>query len=131
MHLLTKSYNLSASHCLKGHIKCGRMHGHNYQIDVVIGSELVNDQGMVIDFGNLKKILNEILSPYDHRHLGTIPDGWQANKEHVISLPFEHTTAENLAEYWGKKIQDKIKPLKLIELSVHETPSSKATWIPT
>ena len=130
MYILSKKYDFSASHVIKGHVKCGRMHGHNYLIEIFVGYENLNDQGMVIDFGDLKKIMDSVLGKNDHMHLGAIPDGWTANPDHVIPLPFEITTAENLAKYWGELIQEKIFPLKLIRIEVHETPTSMAIWVP-
>lgn len=130
MYILSKKYNFSASHIIKDHPKCGRMHGHNYMVEVFVGSETLDQQGMVIDFGDLKKILDKSFSKYDHMHLGTIPEGWTANPDHVITLPFEKTTAENLAKFWGMEIQKAVKPLKLVRIEVHETPDSMAIWIP-
>jgi hypothetical protein len=48
----------------------------------------------------------------------------------VVTLPFEHTTAENLAQHWGKEVIEVIKPLKLVKIDVYETPKNLATWIP-
>jgi 6-pyruvoyltetrahydropterin/6-carboxytetrahydropterin synthase len=106
------------------------MHGHNYQIEIEIGSEKLNEKGMLIDFADLKKILADTLGVYDHMHLGVIPDGWSSNTNHVIPLPFNLTTAENLAKHWGQEVQEKIKPLKLVKICVYESSSSKASWIP-
>jgi 6-pyruvoyltetrahydropterin/6-carboxytetrahydropterin synthase len=106
------------------------MHGHNYFIEVFIGSETLDEQGMVMDFGDIKKIIDELLGSFDHKHLGVVPEGWTGNSEHIIPLPFMATTAENLAKYWGSLIQEKVKPLKLVKIDVHETPMSQATWIP-
>ena len=130
MYILSKKYNFSSSHVIKGHVKCGRMHGHNYLVEVFVGSETLDKQGMVIDFGDLKRILDDILGKNDHMHLGAIPDGWTANPAHVIPLPFEKTTAENLARHWGMLIQKAIDPLKLIRIEVHDTPTSLAIWVP-
>ena len=106
------------------------MNGHNYFIEIFVGSTNLDSRGMVMDFGDIKKIVDEILGPFDHKHLGTIPEGWTANPTHVMELPFEQTTAENLAKYWGTLIQEKIKPLKLVKIDFHDTPMSLATWIP-
>lgn len=130
MYILTKSIHISASHCLIGHPKCGRMHGHNYEVQVYVGSHNLDKNGMVMDFGDLSKVLDDIIGPFDHRHIGIIPEGWTANLDHVINVPFENTTAENLAKFWGEKIQQKINPIKLVEINVFETPRSKATWNP-
>jgi 6-pyruvoyl-tetrahydropterin synthase len=85
---------------------------------------------MVMDFGELSKVLDELLGPYDHKHIGIIPEGWSSNPEHVMNVPFKNTTAENLAKFWGEAIQKKISPVKLVEINVFETPRSKATWNP-
>ncbi len=48
------------------------MHGHSYQLYVTIIGEPINDSshaknGMVLDFGDLKKIVNqEIIDVFDH-----------------------------------------------------------------
>lgn len=130
MYILSKRFELSASHVIKGHVKCGRMHGHNYAIEIFVGSETLDEQAMVMDFGDIKKILSEVLGPYDHKHLGTLPEGWTANPDHVMPLPFELTTAENLAQYWGTLIQEKLGSIKLVRIDIHETPQSVASWIP-
>ena len=110
------------------------MHGHNYQIEIIVKAtdNQLNGDGMLIDFGDLKKILSETLEPYDHKHLGTIPKGWSPNNDHVMPLPFKQTTAENLAKFWGEMINEKLEPLhlQLKNISVFESQSSKATWQP-
>lgn len=42
--------------------KCGKLHGHNWKVDVEITSEDINDVGYVIDF----KEVSEICNRYDH-----------------------------------------------------------------
>ncbi|HLE81832.1 MAG TPA: 6-carboxytetrahydropterin synthase, partial [Dehalococcoidia bacterium] len=39
-HSITKTYWFSAAHMLVGHPKCGRMHGHNYRVDVTVAADL-------------------------------------------------------------------------------------------
>ena len=56
---------IDAAHHLPGHEKCGRMHGHTYQVDVVIEGD--HRGGMVLDFGDMKGAVREILARYDHR----------------------------------------------------------------
>ena len=45
---------LACAHMLSKHDKCAHVHGHNYQIEVEIEGE-VDDNNMVIDFGQFKK----------------------------------------------------------------------------
>jgi 6-pyruvoyltetrahydropterin/6-carboxytetrahydropterin synthase len=60
--------HIDCAHFLPGHGKCGRMHGHTYKIEVSIEGE-VQENGMVIDFYDLKQGVKEILQEFDHRLL--------------------------------------------------------------
>lgn len=92
MFRIAKKFSFSASHQLfglpEGH-KCGRLHGHNYTVEVVLRSETLNQVGFVRDYGDLgvlKKFLDEVL---DHQHLNSVLVG-------TVGAP---TTAECLARY--------------------------------
>jgi 6-pyruvoyltetrahydropterin/6-carboxytetrahydropterin synthase len=58
----------SASHFIPGHAKCGRLHGHSYILHLVLYGEKADD-GMVMDFVDLKKALRKIVDELDHRVL--------------------------------------------------------------
>jgi len=58
----------SASHFIPGHDKCGRLHGHSYVLHLVLHGE-VGEDGMVMDFVDLKKALRDIVEELDHRVL--------------------------------------------------------------
>lgn len=58
----------SASHFIPGHDKCGRLHGHSYVLHLVLHGE-VGENGMVMDFVDLKKALRDIVEELDHRVL--------------------------------------------------------------
>ncbi len=64
---------IDSAHYLPGHGKCGRVHGHTYKIEVVVEGE-VRENGMVIDFYDLKKGIKETLQEYDHTLLNDILD---------------------------------------------------------
>ena len=56
---------IDCAHYLPGHPKCGTLHGHTYRVEVTVEGE--NKTGMIIDFGDLKRILRACLALYDHR----------------------------------------------------------------
>ncbi len=56
--------HIDCAHFLPGHDKCGRLHGHTYQVEVVVEGN--PEQGMVIDFADLKKQVKSVLVEYDH-----------------------------------------------------------------
>jgi 6-pyruvoyltetrahydropterin/6-carboxytetrahydropterin synthase len=63
----------SAAHQLRGYKgKCENLHGHNWRVQVVVNAEKLNEIGLVIDFYELKKTTNEILSSLDHSVLNEI-----------------------------------------------------------
>lgn len=66
--------SFSAAHCLKGYDgACANVHGHNYKVEVsVIGHKLL-PTGFVLDFGDLKIRLDEVLGEMDHRMLNELP----------------------------------------------------------
>ena len=70
---ITKQFSFEMAHALHGYDgKCKNIHGHSYHLDVcVIGTPISNEDdtkyGMVIDFGDLKKIVkSEIVDILDH-----------------------------------------------------------------
>jgi 6-pyruvoyltetrahydropterin/6-carboxytetrahydropterin synthase len=106
----------SASHFIPGHAKCGRLHGHSYTLHLVLYGEKADD-GMVMDFVDLKKALKKIVDELDHRVLlpsrsksVSIKKGREVEvmvgpkryvfpNEDVTILDLTQTSAEELAEH--------------------------------
>ncbi len=67
---IKKEFNFEAAHQLFWHKgKCSQCHGHSYKLFVTLEGEL-NKNGIVVDFGDLKDIVNkEIIEKYDHSWL--------------------------------------------------------------
>ncbi|AAB90801.1 conserved hypothetical protein [Archaeoglobus fulgidus DSM 4304] len=59
------STSFSAAHSIPGHKKCGKVHGHNFKVEVEISGK-VKENGMVMDFFDLKRIVNEVVAKFDH-----------------------------------------------------------------
>ncbi|MBE3098348.1 MAG: 6-carboxytetrahydropterin synthase QueD [Planctomycetes bacterium] len=63
----------SAAHNLRNYKgKCERLHGHNWRVDLRLRGGL-NREGMVLDFVEVKRILAEVLDPFDHAYLNETP----------------------------------------------------------
>lgn len=58
---------MDCAHFLPGHAKCGTNHGHTYKVEVIISGE--NKTGMILDFGDMKTIIRNVLAEYDHKSL--------------------------------------------------------------
>jgi 6-pyruvoyl tetrahydropterin synthase/QueD family protein len=62
--------HIDCAHSLPGHPKCGTPHGHTYKVECVIEGNLQN--GMVMDFADLKQAVHQTLARYDHQARGSI-----------------------------------------------------------
>ena len=45
--------------------KCENMHGHNWKIEVFLTGEKLDEAGLVMDFGDIKTRLREIIAATD------------------------------------------------------------------
>lgn len=73
---LTKSFVFDACHYLPYHDrKCKFLHGHTYHMDITVKNKVLQETGMVMDFGELKKIVQEeVLDKFDHGFLNEYID---------------------------------------------------------
>jgi 6-pyruvoyltetrahydropterin/6-carboxytetrahydropterin synthase len=62
---VTKAFYFCAGHQLPGHLgKCKNVHGHNYKAEVTVEGNIINQ--MVMDYGDLKKLVKPIIEEFDH-----------------------------------------------------------------
>src|SRR5713101_4826664 len=60
---------IDASHVIPGHPgKCGGLHGHTYRFEVWLRGEVNPEDGMLVDFDDVKRAIDE----WDHRHLNDV-----------------------------------------------------------
>jgi 6-pyruvoyltetrahydropterin/6-carboxytetrahydropterin synthase len=107
-----KEFTIEAAHRLPrvptGH-KCGRLHGHSFQIEVHVQGPLNPEFGWIIDFADIKKAFKAVEEQIDHRYLNEV-DG------------LENPTSENIARWVWQKLQFSL-PL-LSKVVVRETCTS-------
>ena len=73
MFELKVTTHFAAAHQLKMVAeKCENLHGHNWKIEARIQGEKLNDAGVLIDFGELKGHLSEIIARLDHQFLNEL-----------------------------------------------------------
>jgi 6-pyruvoyltetrahydropterin/6-carboxytetrahydropterin synthase len=90
----------SAAHNLRGYEgKCEKLHGHNWRVDVRLEGDRLDNQGMVLDFKEGKRILSEALEPFDHAYLNEVPpfDGLNPSSENLARVIAE-AVAKRLPE---------------------------------
>lgn len=112
---------------------CCNLHGHTYTVEVEIKApNLVYDDGMILDYGYIKKIFEEkIKSIYDHATM--IPPVWHERFKGipgVVNVQF-NPTAENIAKHFYDLLQEAFTVEGKYYLSaviVKETGSSYARY---
>ena len=122
MFELTVVSHFEAAHCLPGYPgKCARLHGHNWTIEVCVGSETLNELGMVIDFKVLKKHVANVTDKLDHHYLNELAE-WQ------LKLP----TAEHIAQYIYRELQKSLSAempgIRLLHVKTWESASSAVLY---
>lgn len=139
---ITKQFTFEAGHALFGYDgKCKNLHGHSYKLSVTVSGSPITDSsnpkfGMVIDFGDLKKIVNEeIVDVFDHATVfnKNTPHLELANelikREHYVILTDYQPTTEMMIIDFAEKIQKRLPGhIKLYSLKLRETESSFAEW---
>jgi 6-pyruvoyltetrahydropterin/6-carboxytetrahydropterin synthase len=138
---VSKQFNFEMAHALYGYDgPCRNIHGHTYHLRVTIkGFPITDDSdvklGMVMDFGNLKKVvMEEIISIYDHALVLNDSAPYVKNElltsefEKVFTVPFQ-PTCENLMLMFLEKIRPYFTgDLELVGVELRETPTSYADW---
>ncbi|MCP4197039.1 MAG: 6-carboxytetrahydropterin synthase QueD [Proteobacteria bacterium] len=98
MFQVARERAFSASHQLRGYKgRCERLHGHNWRVRVHIEAEVLDELGMVIDFHELDRIMEEVIDPFDHRHLNDVSPFTEINP-----------SSENLAQFIGEGVKKQL-----------------------
>ncbi|WP_196895568.1 6-pyruvoyl trahydropterin synthase family protein [Aureivirga marina] len=139
---ITKQFDFEAGHALFGYDgKCKNVHGHSYKLSVTVIGKPITDMdnvkcGMVIDFGDLKKIVKqEIVDKFDHATVfnKNTPHIELANelkaRGHDVRLVDYQPTSEMMLIDFAEKIKSKLpENIKLHSLKLQETGTSHAEW---
>ena len=138
---ITKEFRFEAAHALTGYDgPCRNVHGHSYELSVTVTGVPVTDRqstklGMVMDFGDLKKIIKkQIVDPFDHALL--LNSELQPAELHKFGEPFTNIvllpyqpTSENFLIDFAKRIRELLpEGVSLHSMRLRETASSYAEW---
>jgi 6-pyruvoyltetrahydropterin/6-carboxytetrahydropterin synthase len=138
---LSRIFRFETAHALLGYDgACRHIHGHSYKLVVtVIGKPLQDDNhpknGMVMDFGDLKKLVNEqVIDRFDHALLlhenapELLVKQLQQNQENLVLLPYQ-PSCENMLLDIKNQLQNSLPTnIKLHSLLLSETENSFAEW---
>lgn len=145
---ISKEIEFDAGHRVSTHgSKCRNPHGHRYKIRVTCKGSIIDDptrpdHGMLVDFGDLKNIMNErVHDVLDHGFIVWQDDmvvremmtSW-AEKMEWLMIVFPYIpTAENIARWVWEQLDEPLRErfggdLELEEVAVWETPTSVAYY---
>jgi len=114
--------HFSAAHQLKmvGD-KCENLHGHNWKIEVYVAGKSLNDAGVLMDFGEIKQHVSEIMKELDHKFLNEL-DYFNDNNP---------PSSENIASYIANSLQAMIKEpeINVSRVTAWESENASATYI--
>ena len=137
---LTKEFKFEMAHALKGYDGlCRNIHGHSYELLVTITGVPVSDKssaklGMVMDFGDLKKIVRKsIIDEFDHALVLSHEsvDDFDPGSEmfgRTILVDYQ-PTSENMLIDFVERLKNQLPAnVKLHHLLLRETVTSYAEW---
>ncbi len=122
MYELKVITDFAAAHQLKMVAeKCENLHGHNWKIEVCVAGERLNNAGVLIDFGELKQSVSEIVERLDHKFLNEL------DYFHEDNPP----SSENIARYIADALQSMINnsDVKVARVTSWESENACATYI--
>ncbi|HUV30590.1 MAG TPA: 6-carboxytetrahydropterin synthase QueD [Acidobacteriota bacterium] len=113
---LSKQFHFEASHRLD-HLPpehpCHELHGHSYRVEVEVAGEVSETTGFLIDYHDLKRIVQPVIDRLDHKNLNDV-DGLELTS----------------TEYVSRWLWERIKPgLPILSrITVYETATSKCEY---
>ena len=136
---ITKQFNFEAAHALDGYEgKCKDIHGHSYHLKVTFlgkpktDNEL-SDCGMVVDFGEVKKVVKTYILPiFDHRLILRKDTRFQEIapiNERIRLVDYQPTCENMLIEIVQILQANKPKGTTLVKVFLRETANSYAEWL--
>ena len=139
---LTKEFSFESAHALEGYAgACREIHGHSYRMFVTVTGEPSSDAGssdygMVMDFGELKRIVTEqVVSRMDHTFVlrrsaanERLAAELCGRFERIEMVDYQPTCENMLSDFAGRISRELPSGVRLHSLRLHETATSYAEW---
>lgn len=144
---VTKQFHFEMAHALLNYDgPCKNIHGHSYQLNVTVKGKVKtpsvparadntsdSDEGMVVDFGVIKKVVKElVVDVYDHALVlndkANIDVSQFQFMDKLIRVPYQ-PTCENMLVHFADLLKNKLpQDIILHSLFLRETNTSFAEW---
>jgi 6-pyruvoyltetrahydropterin/6-carboxytetrahydropterin synthase len=95
-----------------GH-RCRRVHGHSYQLTVVVEGAVDPAMGWVVDYATIQAAVEPVVGALDHRLLNELPE-------------LENPTSEAIAAWIWRRLAPALPGL--VELRLHETHDTRCIY---
>ena len=120
-YLLRVRERFEAAHHLRSYR--GRpepVHGHSWQVEVALVAHELDDEGMAFDFVAVRRALRDLVRPFDHNDINSVP-------------PFdrETPTTEHLARWFHGELCRRLDGADVVEVTVWEGADCSATYRPS
>ncbi|MDO8548880.1 MAG: 6-carboxytetrahydropterin synthase QueD [Ignavibacteria bacterium] len=124
---IAKEFRWEMGHRLPEHFdKCKNIHGHSYKMIIELEGEVV-ESGMVMDYYEIKKIINPIIEKLDHAFMVYNEDKeiisfLKKMKSKMVVVEFQ-STVENICKYFLNEIKKISLPknIKKVSVRIYET----------
>jgi len=108
---LSKTFRFEAGHRLPhvqpGH-KCAGAHGHSYRATVTVSGEVDEHLGWVMDFGEIKEVVEPLIGQLDHKQLNDVPG-------------LANPTSEQIARWLWDRIRPRLPQLAAVAVAESDT----------
>ena len=103
--------------------KCESLHGHNWHVEVKVRGPNLDEAGILVDFGILKKHVRAIMKTLDHKFLNDLED---------FDLKTHQPSSEHIALYIAKSLQRKLDlpGIWIHSVAAWESDNACATYYP-
>ena len=93
------------------------VHGHSWQVEVLIRTQELDDEGMGFDFIAVKQVLGDLAARFHHRDINATP-------------PFDrlNPTTEHLARWFYEQMRERLPSAEITGVTVWEGPDCSATY---
>lgn len=98
--------------------RCEELHGHNFTVEATVTAPGLDSEGIMVDFRDVKKWLDEILGGLDHSCLNELP-----------SFSGINPSSENIARFIFDRLAEKLPPgLALARVTVWESGDARVSY---
>jgi len=121
MYTIRKTFKFELAHRLNSAYSkcCLKWHGHSYKVEVFLQAKELNEDSMVMDFGELKNNIQHYIDQWDHSSLDGQLLGWN---------PTAETMAKKMYDYISNRTLVAERRVTVKKVRVHETETGYAEY---